>query len=206
MDSKDTALHGLLMIFCTLITAVGAQISFKVGPVPYTFQNYGLILAGLMLRPKCALMSQLLYILLIELGLPIAAGFRGGPYILVGHTSGYIWMFPVTSCIMSIISHTYLRTRGKDLDSIGRFDIMVLLLVSFISALPLYIVGGLVFIIYSTPVALSDDFVHTLRILLEHSLILNIPFIPQDLLMDHLIAIITAKHICRLLRVRGMIV
>jgi len=205
MDFKNCNAYILLMIFCTVMTIVGAQIVFKVGLIPYTFQNFGLILAGLLLRPKYALMSQLLYIILVGLGLPVAAGFRGGPYILIGHTSGYLWMFPVTSYIMSLISRKYMEMRSKSLDLINKFDIISLLILSFVSVLPLYLVGGLVFAIYTIPVLPSEDIIKVIYEYFKYSLLLNIPFIPQDLLMDHLAAIITAKQIYKLLRVRGMI-
>ncbi len=205
MNFKDYNVHTLLMIFCTAMTIVGAQIAFKVGLIPYTFQNFGLILAGLLLQPKHALMSQLLYITLIGLGLPVAAGFRGGPYILIGHTSGYLWMFPVTSYIMSLISRKYIEIRGRSLDLMNKFDIISLLILSLISALPLYLVGGFVFAIYTIPVLPGKDIISVIHEYFKYSLLLNIPFMLQDLLMDHLAAIITARQIYKLLRVKGMI-
>ena len=35
-----------------VVTAVLAQVSFRVGPVPYTMQNTGVILLGLLLPPR----------------------------------------------------------------------------------------------------------------------------------------------------------
>ena len=39
MNFKDYNVHTLLMIFCTAMTVMGAQIAFKVGLIPYTFQR-----------------------------------------------------------------------------------------------------------------------------------------------------------------------
>ncbi|NPA97841.1 MAG: biotin transporter BioY, partial [Crenarchaeota archaeon] len=61
------------------ITSITAQIKFNLGPIPYTMQNVGVILAGLLLSPLYAATSMILYVFLIFIGLPLAAGFTGGP-------------------------------------------------------------------------------------------------------------------------------
>ncbi|MEM4871380.1 MAG: biotin transporter BioY, partial [Thermofilaceae archaeon] len=61
-----------------VVTGLLAQVTFRLGPVPYTMQNAGVVLSGLLLPPRWALLSQLLYLALIATGLPLAAGLRGG--------------------------------------------------------------------------------------------------------------------------------
>jgi biotin transport system substrate-specific component len=83
-----------------VVTAILAQLSIRVGPVPYTMQNAGLILSGLLLPPGWALTSQLLYLAMIALGAPAAAGFRGGLGVLLGPTGGYLAGFPIASVLI----------------------------------------------------------------------------------------------------------
>jgi len=54
-------------------------------------QNFALVSAGLILEPKYALISQLIYLSLIAVGMPLSAGFRGDPTVLFGYTAGYLW-------------------------------------------------------------------------------------------------------------------
>jgi biotin transport system substrate-specific component len=86
-----------------VVTAVLAQVSFRVGPVPYTMQNTGVILSGLLLPPRWALASELLYLLMIALGAPVAAGFRGGVSVFLGPTGGYLAGFPIAAFLMGLL-------------------------------------------------------------------------------------------------------
>lgn len=75
------------------ITAVLAHISFPVpfSPVPVSGQSFGAMLAGLLLSPKAAAASQLVYLLAGAVGLPVYAGGHAGIGVLLGPTGGYLW-------------------------------------------------------------------------------------------------------------------
>jgi biotin transporter BioY len=123
------------------LTGFLAQVSFRVGPVPYTVQNVAVVLAGLLLPPRWAAASQLTYLLMVALGLPAASGFRGGVVVLVGYTGGYLAGFPVASALTSYLSRTYLRLTGRRLSTAGFRDVVVLLLLSAIAVAPVYLLG-----------------------------------------------------------------
>lgn len=79
-------------IFAALI-ALGALITIPLGPVPISLQNFFVFMAGLVLRPKQALVSTILYALLGLVGLPIFAGFSGGPQSILSPSFGFILGF-----------------------------------------------------------------------------------------------------------------
>ena len=71
---KISAKELSLISMFTALTAIGAFISFPVGPVPITLQSLFVILSGLVLGSKLGALSQLVYILLGLVGIPIFAG------------------------------------------------------------------------------------------------------------------------------------
>jgi biotin transport system substrate-specific component len=88
-------------------------VGFWLGPIPYTFQNTGVVLAGLLLDPLYAFLSMALHTALIALGLPVAAGFRGGVHVVLGYTGGYIAGFTISAPLMSLLRRWYTRLRGE---------------------------------------------------------------------------------------------
>ena len=199
------------------LTAISAQVEFRLGPVPYTMQNFTVMLAALVLRPRYAALSQLTYLAMAAAGMPVAAGFRGGPEVLVGYTAGYLWMFPVSSLLMSCLSRAYAKHSPNALLNPSLRDKVVLLLLSLVAAAPLYAVGFLVFCFYALqPTVLGERLAewsgtvaaviglgssNTLLTLFVASVLV---FVPQDLLVDHLLAITIAPRVLRLMEDQGL--
>ncbi len=75
------------------LTAVGAYISVPMFPVPLTLQNLFTMLAGLLLGGPTAALSQVVYVLLGIIGLPVFAGGKAGLGVLLGPTGGYLLGF-----------------------------------------------------------------------------------------------------------------
>jgi biotin transport system substrate-specific component len=77
------------------LTAVMAQISIPVGfiPVPITGQTLAVMLAGALLGARLGAFSQLIYILLGAVGLPVFAQGRAGLGVLLGPTGGFLFGF-----------------------------------------------------------------------------------------------------------------
>jgi biotin transport system substrate-specific component len=74
----------------TALTAVGAQIEVRIGEfVPFTMQVFAALLAGMVLGARDGALSQIAYVLLIRLNLPVGAG-GVGTAALMGPTAGYI--------------------------------------------------------------------------------------------------------------------
>ncbi len=73
----------------TLLTVVAARLSIPMQPVPFTLQPLAVLLAGLILGARDGALSQLAYLALIALNLPVDASMRGAA-ALVGPTAGYL--------------------------------------------------------------------------------------------------------------------
>ena len=58
--------------------------------IPFTLQTMGIFLVCYLLSGKRASFSVLIYLLLGTVGLPVFAGFQGGPSSLLGPTGGYL--------------------------------------------------------------------------------------------------------------------
>lgn len=99
-DIVVTALFSALMV-------AGAYISIPLpAPLPpLTFQPFFSIYAGLLLRPKNAIMSQVIYILLGLAGLPVFANrsLPAGPGYVFSPTFGYLLGFALTALVISLI-------------------------------------------------------------------------------------------------------
>tara|TARA_B100001094_G_C18165492_1_gene791807 strand:- start:1456 stop:1998 length:543 start_codon:yes stop_codon:yes gene_type:complete len=118
----------LMSTFASLTSVLGMfpPIPIPLIPVPITAQTFGVMMAGCLLRPKLALCSMFLFILLVAAGFPILAGGRGGMAAFTGPSSGFLLSWPFASYIIS-------RLNRKLAPSI----------VTFLIA---NIVGGLIFI------------------------------------------------------------
>lgn len=79
----------------TALTSISAFVSIPIGPVPITMQSIVVVLAGIILGPKLGPLSQLVYVGLGLIGLPIFSGFTGGVQSLLkpsfGFTIGFIF-------------------------------------------------------------------------------------------------------------------
>ena len=87
---KKAHIYAIPAIGAALI-AVLAQISLPIGPVPFTLQNFAIGLIATVFRPREAVLSVALYLLLGSIGLPVFAGGGAGFHVLVGPSAGYLW-------------------------------------------------------------------------------------------------------------------
>jgi len=74
----------------SVLTAIGALTFLPIYPVPITLQTFFTYLSGAILGPWLGALSQVIYILLGGIGLPIFAGGKAGFATLVGPTGGYL--------------------------------------------------------------------------------------------------------------------
>ncbi len=74
------------------LTTVGSFISVPLpfSPVPITLQTMFTYMAGALLGGGLGALSQLIYVLIGICGLPIFAGGKTGPSVLIGPTGGYL--------------------------------------------------------------------------------------------------------------------
>jgi len=90
---KNTQTRTRSMVLAAVLaaaTAILAQIMLPIGPVPFNLALLGVFLAGCLLPVGWAVASIAVYVLLGVFGIPVFAGFSGGPAVLAGPTGGYI--------------------------------------------------------------------------------------------------------------------
>ncbi len=93
----------------TALTVVFAQISIPLPftPIPLSLCMAGSYLAGVLLPMRYALYSQIIYILLGIIGLPVFSGFSGGIGHIAGPTGGYIAAYPLMVILASFVSSRF---------------------------------------------------------------------------------------------------
>ncbi len=96
------------------ITAASAQITIPLGftPVPITLQVFAVLLSGLVLGSRWGAVSQMQYLALGALGLPMFAGWSGGPAAFLSASGGYLIGFVPAAYITGwIFESTKSRSR-----------------------------------------------------------------------------------------------
>ena len=90
-----TAMGAVIIALCAWISIPAA--------VPFTLQTLGMFLVLTALGPRQGTGAILVYILLGLIGLPVFAGFSGGPGALIGPTGGYIVGFALIgfACLLT---------------------------------------------------------------------------------------------------------
>ena len=99
MTSRDLS---LIALFAAL-TAVCAQLSVALPlmtSVPFTLQVFAVLAAGAVLGARRGALSQVVYLLLGTVGIPVFARMSGGLQILMGPTGGYLWSFPLAGAVV----------------------------------------------------------------------------------------------------------
>jgi biotin transport system substrate-specific component len=94
------------IISFALITAVAAQIAVPVKPVPFTLQAMMVLLSGAFLGARNGAYSQMLYLALGAIGLPVFAQVPDGAIgaaRLIGPTGGYLLAFPLAAFLTGYI-------------------------------------------------------------------------------------------------------
>ncbi len=90
------------VILFAVLTAVAAQITIPVKPVPFTLQTLFVVLSGALLGSRKGAYSQFLYLLMGISGLPVFAQMPDGVLgfaRLFGPTGGYLLAFPAAAFI-----------------------------------------------------------------------------------------------------------
>jgi biotin transport system substrate-specific component len=144
----------------TILTALGAfvRIPLPFTPVPLTLQTFFVLLSGACLGANLGALSQLSYIILGVVGLPIFTNAGSGLFYLFGPTGGYLLGFVLASLLV-----------GRLIKSLHQ-DLFSLFLILFLGDLLLLSCGT---------IWLGIIFGYPLRKLLFLGFF---PFIPGDLL------------------------
>ncbi len=112
METKDRN-HLRNMVYASMfgaLTAIGAFITIPLQPVPFTLQTFFTGVAGGLLGAYTGALSQIIYLFLGFLGLPVFAGGKAGIGVLFGPTGGYLLGFVVGAYVIGKIMQ--LRPQG----------------------------------------------------------------------------------------------
>ncbi len=96
----------VLVVSFALLTALAAQwrIHLPFTPVPITGQTFAVLLAGVTLGVRAGAASQLLYVAMGAVGLPVFSGGTGGWEVVTGATGGYLAGFIVAAAVVGALA------------------------------------------------------------------------------------------------------
>lgn len=102
---KTTKVYSMVLIaLFAALTAVFSQIAIPLpGLVPINLATLSVFVAGGLLGVGKATISQVIYVLIGAVGLPVFSGFRGGIGVLAGPTGGYIVGYVLAALAISLI-------------------------------------------------------------------------------------------------------
>jgi biotin transport system substrate-specific component len=175
----------LISLFAALMV-VGAKLIIPTPfGVPLTFQLFFAVYAGLLLKPKSAVISQLIYLLIGLIGIPVFA-YGGGLQYLLNPTFGYLVGFMLTAGTIS-----FMLSKSKT------SSFMVLLGITLIGYSITYVVGNVYFYLIknlylAAPIGLLNVFT------------LMIPYMIKDLVLI-VLAAYTATLMLPILRKTGYV-
>ena len=154
MTTRELTLAALFVA----VTAVLSQIVIPMPLVPFNLAVLAVFLCGSLLPKGAALLSQLCYLLLGAIGVPVYAQFSAGPSVLFGVTGVYLMAYPVMAWLVALLIEKWAGDAFWK-----RMAVMVAAL------LPCYLFGTAWFAIY-----MKKGFV-------EAAMAACIPYIPFDL-------------------------
>jgi biotin transport system substrate-specific component len=104
VKTKDLA---YIALFAAITAVLGLVPAVQVGPVPITAQTLGVMLAGASLGARRGFLSQLLFLVLVAIGLPVLPGGGGGLAVFAGATAGYLFSWPVAAFVIGLLTERF---------------------------------------------------------------------------------------------------
>ncbi|MBT5875947.1 MAG: biotin transporter BioY, partial [Candidatus Latescibacteria bacterium] len=86
------------------ITSVSAFLSIPLGPVPITMQSCVVLVAGPVLGARLGALSQIIYLAMGFVGLPVFAGGRAGMGVVMTPTFGYLLGFVAAAYLTGLMT------------------------------------------------------------------------------------------------------
>jgi biotin transport system substrate-specific component len=125
------------------VTAVAAQITIPVTPVPFTLQVLAVILSGLLLGPRIGALAQAIYVLVGAVGVPVFSGFTGGLGHVFGPTGGYLISYPIAASVAGLAAQSVARSPRRALLSALLWGCASLAVIYVFGTVWLAVVSGL---------------------------------------------------------------
>ncbi|MBU3181367.1 biotin transporter BioY [Clostridium psychrophilum] len=175
LSTRDLIITALF----TALTAVGGIISIPLGPVPITLQSLFVILSGLILGAKLGVLSQITYIILGLIGLPVFAGGSGGMGSVISPTFGFLIGYLAAAYVIGKLTE-----KNKSLSKI--------IYAVILGSLTIYVIGVPYFyFIFTNYLGKSINLYGTLKFAC-------LPFVPGDVVKASIAIILARKLIPRL--------
>jgi biotin transport system substrate-specific component len=109
-SGRRARMRNLTLAVCgSLFVALCAQVQVPMWPVPMTMQTFAVMAVGMAFGARLGAATLALYLAEGAVGLPVFAGFAGGPGVLLGPTGGYIVGFVLAAGLIG-----WLAERGWD--------------------------------------------------------------------------------------------
>lgn len=106
-EKAKPALSLMRIVLGSFLLALLARISIPVGAVPVSLQSLGILILGMTLGSKEAVLSVLLYLAEATLGLPVLAMGISKPLWMFGTTSGYLLGFVPAAYIAGMAKNSF---------------------------------------------------------------------------------------------------
>ncbi|HEY8891792.1 MAG TPA: biotin transporter BioY [Clostridium sp.] len=171
LSTRDLIITALF----TSLTAVGAFIAIPIGPVPITLQSLFVVLSGLILGAKLGALSQITYIILGLIGLPVFSGGNGGLGAIARPSFGFLMGYVVAAYVIGKLTE-----KNKSLSKIV-YSVILGSIVIYIIGVPYF------YFIFTSYLGKSINFYGALKYAC-------LPFIPGDIIKA-VIAISLAKQL-----------
>ncbi|MAT57835.1 MAG: biotin transporter BioY [Ignavibacteriae bacterium] len=120
----------LWILAFSFLMVLAANVAVPVKPVPFTLQTMIVLLSGAFLGARNGAFSQIIYLALGLIGLPVFANFNFGPAALIGPTGGYLLSWPFAAYLVG-----YLVERNKSTLNISLAMIVAHILILLTGAL-----------------------------------------------------------------------
>ena len=104
MKTRDLA---YIALFAAITAVLGLVPAVQIGPVPITAQTLGVMLAGAVLGARRGFLSQLLFLVLVAIGLPVLPGGGGGLAVFAGATAGYLISWPIAAFVVGLLTERF---------------------------------------------------------------------------------------------------
>ncbi len=159
MNTKDIV---YIALFAAITAALGIipGIAIPVIGVPISAQSLGAMLSGSILGAKRGALSQILFLGIVSLGLPVLAGGHGGLGSILGPSGGFLLGWPIAAFVIGFL----FKKNWSNLTNISAF---------------IYIIIGGILIMYIIGILWLNIIIN---ISINQAFIGSMIFIPGDLI------------------------
>lgn len=158
----------LIALFAALICVATVIIPpIAIFSIPVTLQTLMIMITGILLKPRDAFISVLLYLIIGLIGIPVFSGFNSGLSAIIGPTGGFLLAFPFAALLISCFK--------------SDMSVLRLIIINFIfGSLMVYLAGAI-----SLAIINETNYFDVLKTLLI--------FIPIDFVKSILAALVGSK-------------